>query len=82
MEIMEPCEPCKKNNQPNCGNEHCHTQEIVDETIWIQDCRVCGVKNEVTWKQAVNDRSPCCGSFKVEVYSKETLEKEQSEREI
>ena len=57
-------------------------KKLIDDEIWIQHCNQCGSENEVTWKQAVNDRSPCCGTFEIQIYSKKTNEKEQSKREV
>lgn len=69
----EPCFSCKINNMPNCGNDHC----VTNQKDWIQECGACGAKNETTWKKAVNERSTCCGTFKVEIYHKKNL-KEKS----
>lgn len=77
---MKPCESCKINNKPNCGNDYCHTNRTED--VWIVDCNLCGAKNESSWKQAVNERNACCGTFDSQIYHRTTLEKEQSKREI
>lgn len=73
--MIEPCELCKVNNQPNCGNEHCHTRGK-DEKEWIVDCGACGSKSEVGWKQAIEDGCPVCCSFKVSIYHRKNLQKE------
>lgn len=75
----EPCETCKANNNPNCGNDWCHTRNKDNEKVWIVDCNLCGAKNEATWKQAVNERSACCGSYSSQIYHRKNLQKEKSE---
>lgn len=58
------------------------SKETEDEKEWIVKCGVCSAKTEVTWKQACNDGCPVCCSFKVEVYHRTSLEKEESKREV
>lgn len=69
-----PCEPCSKNNLPNCGNEWCCTRSN-DEKEWIVDCKTCGSKSETSWNKAANDGCPICCSFKVSIYHRKNLQK-------
>lgn len=73
---IEPCEPCRLNGNPNCGNDWCHTRSTNEKKEWIVDCGACGSKNEVTWKQAINDGCSVCCSYKVSIYNRKSLQKE------
>lgn len=70
--MNEPCESCKRNERPNCGNDYCHT----NQNNWIVDCGSCGGKSEVTWKKAINDGCPICCSWKIQIYSKKNVKKD------
>lgn len=70
---MTPCDVCAANNQPNCGNEWCHTRTNDEEKEWITDCNICGSKEETTWKQAINDGCSTCGSYNTSVYHRKNL---------
>lgn len=74
----EPCELCKANEKPNCGNDWCHTnQEGDNEKVWVVDCNFCGSKELTTWKAAIEDGCPLCGSSKISIYHKESIKEDQ-----
>lgn len=69
-----PCNFCRLNDKPNCGNSLCYTnREVEDDKEWIAECGTCGVKNKATWKQAIEDGCSECGSHKISIYHKESL---------
>ena len=72
---MEPCESCKANNNPNCGNDWCHTRGEDEKQEWIADCSSCGGVTKVGWKQVINDGCPVCGSHSVSIYHEKNLSK-------
>lgn len=41
--------------------------ETNDEKDWIVDCGSCGIKTKTTWKEAVENGCPVCGSSKVSI---------------
>lgn len=72
MNNTEPCDFCKANDKPNCGNEWCHTKEV-DEKEWVTDCNFCGSKTLVTWKQAIDDGCQVCCSRNTSIYHRKNL---------
>jgi hypothetical protein len=70
--MVPPCKVCEANNQPNCGNSWCHTNQK-DLYEWVVDCSSCGTKSISTWKQAIEDGCQECCSYKTSIYSKKNL---------